>query len=68
MTQFEDLNIDFFEARTFWPQNADMKIRNFYMAIILELLNKPNVSLQGTQITLVGCVRKCNAFVDMALV
>ncbi len=38
------------------------------MADIFELLNKLNVSLQGTQITLVDCKRKVSAFVDMAMV
>ncbi len=38
------------------------------MADIFELVNKLNVSLQGTQITLVDCKRKVSAFVDMAMV
>ncbi len=38
------------------------------MADIFELLNKLNVSLQRTQITLVDCKRKDSAFVDMAMV
>ncbi len=38
------------------------------MADIFELLNKLNVSLQGTQITLEDCKRKVSAFVDMAMV
>ncbi len=38
------------------------------MANIFELLNKLNVSLQGTQITFVDCKRKVCAFVDMAMV
>ncbi len=49
-------------------QNVDMKIRIFYMADTFELLNKLNVSLQGTQIALVDCKRKVSAFVDMAMV
>ncbi len=38
------------------------------MADILELLNKLNVFLQGTQITFVDCKRQVSAFVDMAMV
>ncbi len=48
-------------------QNMDMKIRISYMADIFELLNKLNVSLQGTQITLVDCKRMVSAFVDMTI-
>ncbi len=44
-----------------------MKVRIFYMADIFELLNKLNVYLQETQITLVDCKRKVSAFVDMAM-
>ncbi len=45
-----------------------MKIQIFYMADIFDLLNQLSVSLQGTQITLLGCMRKINAFVNMAMV
>ncbi len=38
------------------------------MADIFELLNTLNVSLRGTQITLVDCKRKVSAFVIMAMV
>ncbi len=48
-------------------QNVDMKIQIFYMADIFESLSKLNVSLQGTQITLVGCKRKVSALVDTAM-
>ncbi len=49
-------------------RDVGMKIRIFYMADIFELLNKLNVSLQGTQITRINCKKNVSAFVDMAMV
>ncbi len=40
----------------------------FYTAHIFELLNKLNLSLQGTQITLVDCKRKVSPSAEVAMV
>ncbi len=73
LTRFVNLYDTVCECTKELPQfaclrSADMKARIFYMADVFELLNKLNVSLQGTQTTLIDCKRKVNAFIDMTKV
>ncbi len=45
-----------------------MKAQSFFLADEYELLNKPNVSLQGSQTTFLDFKRNFNASGDMTMV